>query len=643
MLFRRLGMLAAAFSIACIPMISQAADSVTPTVPGMTSTVIDAQTQADVLKDVPTNSWAYQAIVDLVNDGIIIGYPDGTFKGNRPLTRYEAAVLVERAVQFVLNRMGQLPKPQAAPKPEITQADIDKLRALLDEFKGDIDSLKLRVSDIDGRLKTVEATQARAKLGAVYFIRAGNFNEQVSAFSNAYNPVFGCPGAPAGSANAANCSNALAPNTLLKGGSLTPGSNVGTNSYYSGQNGAGYGYQLLRVLLDGNLDARFSYHLRLENRYYWDTPSVQLATSGTPGGSVNNTPNYLTSTTSVFDYPSNTTVRLNYAYMQYNDPSGLYAYIGRLNETDGTLGMLYADQFNGAKIGYARGPLKIEGGYAFDYPSYNANNTICPYTAGTTNNGAFNQANGCGSPTQTIFGQASFKLTKAATIGVAYLTDINALINNWNPNVCSFQPGTAKAGLPVNGRCLQYNSLTAPLIPASINGVSTGVTGAFTSQLTNLSEGSAFGSYQTAFAKIPVSLEAEGTLRFGNDPSTGTGWLSNGAYWFQGRLGQYSAKAFKPYLEGGFIGAGYNSISAHTSIINGTSYQGQYQANPNGYQISYVGAHYWFSNYGRVGVVYNWYDILNGTTLPVSSANYAGTFLTHDAGQGLFLQTYLQF
>ena len=151
---RRLGALFAALAMTGFPLAAQSADSTPPPTPGMTGEVIDAQAQIDALKDLPDRGWAYQSIIDLVNDGIIVGYPDGTFKGGRPLTRYEAAVMVERAVQYLTKKLAN---PQTAS--DISQKDIDALRALLDEFRGDIIALKLRVDDLDSRMKTVEGTQ----------------------------------------------------------------------------------------------------------------------------------------------------------------------------------------------------------------------------------------------------------------------------------------------------------------------------------------------------------------------------------------------------------------------------------------------------------------------------------------------------
>ena len=49
--------------------------------------------------DIPTNHWAYEAVSDLSHRGLVEGYPDGTFGGDRMLTRYEFAQIVYRAIQ----------------------------------------------------------------------------------------------------------------------------------------------------------------------------------------------------------------------------------------------------------------------------------------------------------------------------------------------------------------------------------------------------------------------------------------------------------------------------------------------------------------------------------------------------------------
>ena len=51
-----------------------------------------------VFPDVPENHWAYNMVQDLAYKGIVVGYPDGNFSGDRTLTRYEFAVALDRAI-----------------------------------------------------------------------------------------------------------------------------------------------------------------------------------------------------------------------------------------------------------------------------------------------------------------------------------------------------------------------------------------------------------------------------------------------------------------------------------------------------------------------------------------------------------------
>ena len=53
---------------------------------------------ANPFSDVTPDSWAYQAVSQLANAGVINGYPDGTFKGQNNITRYEMAQMVAKAM-----------------------------------------------------------------------------------------------------------------------------------------------------------------------------------------------------------------------------------------------------------------------------------------------------------------------------------------------------------------------------------------------------------------------------------------------------------------------------------------------------------------------------------------------------------------
>jgi len=86
--------------------------------------------------DVPMNSWAYDAVAQLASKGILSGYPDGLYKGRQPMTRYEAASVIARALAYV----------------DMTKAskqDVDMLKKLVVEFKDELDALGVRVDALD--------------------------------------------------------------------------------------------------------------------------------------------------------------------------------------------------------------------------------------------------------------------------------------------------------------------------------------------------------------------------------------------------------------------------------------------------------------------------------------------------------------
>ena len=53
---------------------------------------------ANPFSDVEPSSWAYQSVEQLASAGIINGYPDGTFKGQKDITRFEMAQMIAKAM-----------------------------------------------------------------------------------------------------------------------------------------------------------------------------------------------------------------------------------------------------------------------------------------------------------------------------------------------------------------------------------------------------------------------------------------------------------------------------------------------------------------------------------------------------------------
>ena len=98
---------------------------------------------ANPFSDVTPDSWAYQAVSQLAAAGIVNGYPDGTFKGQNDITRYEMAQMVAKA-------MANQDRANAE-----QQAMINRLA---DEFSNELNNLGVRVAKLEDRVGNVKVT-----------------------------------------------------------------------------------------------------------------------------------------------------------------------------------------------------------------------------------------------------------------------------------------------------------------------------------------------------------------------------------------------------------------------------------------------------------------------------------------------------
>jgi len=98
---------------------------------------------ANPFSDVTPDSWAYQAVSQLAQSGIVNGYPDGTFKGQNNITRYEMAQMVAKA-------MANQDRANAE-----QQAMINRLA---DEFSNELNNLGVRVARLEDRVGNVKVT-----------------------------------------------------------------------------------------------------------------------------------------------------------------------------------------------------------------------------------------------------------------------------------------------------------------------------------------------------------------------------------------------------------------------------------------------------------------------------------------------------
>ena len=68
----------------------------------MVNALVGVQAEPDtttMFPDVPENHWAYEAVASMAKSGLVEGYPDGEFKGDRTMTRYEFAQIIQNAIQ----------------------------------------------------------------------------------------------------------------------------------------------------------------------------------------------------------------------------------------------------------------------------------------------------------------------------------------------------------------------------------------------------------------------------------------------------------------------------------------------------------------------------------------------------------------
>jgi hypothetical protein len=112
--------------------------------------------------DVPENHWVYQALLNMKNEGILVGYPDGMFRGGRPASRYELAGAINAAYQKLRGMIMGLQEQIDAIKgmPGGNPDEMAALRRELDALKAQVAAMSRYGDDIDA-LKRMTATFER--------------------------------------------------------------------------------------------------------------------------------------------------------------------------------------------------------------------------------------------------------------------------------------------------------------------------------------------------------------------------------------------------------------------------------------------------------------------------------------------------
>jgi len=166
--------------------------------------IAPAFAQTDNFPDVPENHWAYEALARLKKDGLLVGYPDGLFRGPRPASRYELAVAVHACYTNLRNvtdglqsqidalknntELQSLKDQLTALQSEVNAMkgygdDIAALKKLTDTFQNelhalgaDVDQIKKDLGDIARRVTALEARKPAVDIGgdASFFLIGTN-------------------------------------------------------------------------------------------------------------------------------------------------------------------------------------------------------------------------------------------------------------------------------------------------------------------------------------------------------------------------------------------------------------------------------------------------------------------------------------
>lgn len=127
---------------------------------------------APLFPDVKDDHWAKDAVAKLAAQGLLEGYPDGTFKGDRAATRWEVAMIVARL----------LAKMEQAHATFATKAELDEVRKLANALKEELDALGVRVTNLEENVSRLD--KRVSELERITFYGYVDTRASMSTFSN---------------------------------------------------------------------------------------------------------------------------------------------------------------------------------------------------------------------------------------------------------------------------------------------------------------------------------------------------------------------------------------------------------------------------------------------------------------------------
>ncbi|MEW6278896.1 MAG: S-layer homology domain-containing protein [Candidatus Eremiobacterota bacterium] len=147
---------------------------------------------APLFQDLPPDRWAVDAVRSLAERGLLEGFPDGTFKGDRAASRYEVAMLVARLLARMERAHGQF----------ATRAELDQIGKLAEAYREELEALGVRVERLehhaerlDARVSELERITFKGNLTTRFvaqsFRNTGNVNSGAGAGGLNYSDAVG--------------------------------------------------------------------------------------------------------------------------------------------------------------------------------------------------------------------------------------------------------------------------------------------------------------------------------------------------------------------------------------------------------------------------------------------------------------------
>jgi hypothetical protein len=642
--------------------------------------------------DVAENHWAYEALAQLAQDGLIAGYPDGKFKGDRPMTRYETAFLVSAAVTKL--------KDEVAQGQHANSADIDALKKLLATFGADVADLQNRVAKLESQTGALqkqaqdlatgldatksglastktEADQTRqrqdaARIGILFIEKPGNVYQNVSVLNGGNATVAGAP-----------------PGQVIRGGQGAAASNINGTTYQFGPGGLntsslgptdhGINYQVTKFKLLGQVDPRFSYYAQITAQTKEETPTG--ATSASPAfcTSASTTVTVNCSFQDLGTQFNQNTIALNVEdfYIGYNTPGGLSAQIGRYPANaygrfshDGIPLIYGGSQISGANLGYNDPGGRLQAQFFYGMPDVSSytlagqqsvsNPCVAPATVVGLNLGAVQQQYsgvnpGC-TATQTqigAWGVYYFPSTRTA-FGGSYNEQFNDPFAYYDSAAV-----TCTLGATVR------MAVSSALCGANGGAQSTAKAGNYFTAQGTVTLAEAYGEQFFGPRDRPTFTAQLAVARhMGDDPINGGAWLGAMAfstaltYASKGNLNGNAGRG-NPFYPGTgtrnsnvaqfFFGHyGLNSVGSNSPINASTTLQNNLGfVNPSGMEMMYLSLGHWFTDNFRATVGGIHLQNIAGVTIPVGTNGTPNTcpgcFVNSINQNELLLESYFSF